>query len=87
MCYEKSDEALSLYVTNVKDWDSATIEKIYNKIIKIRDEWLYDTGSISTIYENDFNSRFPANDNTKITVKDLAEYVSRKYFWNLYDYE
>lgn len=87
VCYEKSDEALSLYVTNVKDWDSATIEKIYNKIIKIRDEWLYDTGSISTIYENDFNSRFTDNDNTKITVKDLAEYVSRKYFWNLYDYE
>lgn len=87
VCYEKSDEALSLYVTNVKDWDSAIIEKIYNKIIKIRDEWLYDTGSISTIYENDFNSRFPDNDNTKITVKDLAEYVSRKYFWNLYDYE
>lgn len=87
VCYEKSDEALSLYVTYVKDWDSATIEKIYNKIIKIRDEWLYDTGSISTIYENDFNSRFPDNNNTKITVKDLAEYVSRKYFWNLYDYE
>lgn len=87
VCYEKSDEALSLYVTNVKDWDSATIEKIYNKIIKIRDEWLYDTGSISTIYENDFNNRFPDNNNTKITVKDLAEYVSRKYFWNLYDYE
>ncbi len=34
VCYEKSDEALSLYVTNVKDWDSATIEKFIIKLLK-----------------------------------------------------
>lgn len=34
VCYEKSDEALSLYVTNVKDWDSAIIEKFIIKLLK-----------------------------------------------------
>ncbi len=85
--YEKTDAQLQLYLVNASDYDKTAAENIYNNIEKIKKDWTGDSGSSVKIYDKDFSTVLPDNDNESITFKDLSEYTNKKYFWDLFDCE
>lgn len=85
--YQKTDDQLQLYLVYAVDYDKTAAENIYNNIEKIKKDWLGDSASSVKIYDRDFSTVLPDNDNESITFKDLAEYTNKKYFWDLFDCE
>lgn len=85
--YEKTDDQLQLYLVHASDYDKTAVENIYNNMEKIKKDWTGDSGSSVKIYDKDFSTVLPDNDNESITFKDLSEYTNKKYFWDLFDCE